>query len=134
MKTITQELNEQRLALDYCSDDEIRAAFARFINQRPGYGYADYWGEYRPEYVRAYNAERKSIWRDKVKAESQLWRVDIGPINKQYLAEALTYAFSGRLSAALDESGALYLDYTTGQMFATEYRKSAYAVLVAYHA
>jgi hypothetical protein len=98
-------------------------ALSRFIAQRSGMDYRNYGeresflGDYRPilRHGRHARAMLGAIrWRDSITAER--------------LIEA-SRAYSGRLQFIAREDGAVAMEYTTGQYFATEYRAAACAVM-----
>ena len=103
----------------------VFAAFAAFINQRPGLDFADY-GD-----VRAWRNESAQIGRDKKRASAALYSAELLPWDAVAMKEAFS-AFSGRLTPVIREDGKLALDYCTGQYWPTEYRKAAATVLERY--
>lgn len=101
--------------------EAIFAAFATWINQRPGLDFANY-GD-----MRSYSAEVRQITKDKQLASKALREAKGYPFNAEAMADALKGSFSGRLSWNGEK-----FDYTAGQYWPTEYRKAAYAVLENY--
>lgn len=102
--------------------DQILAALAKFVAQRPGLEYGNY-GD-----PTSYRSEMRSITADRHHFNALLsavaWRTSIGE-------KELRGAFSRRLTLVDRPDGAIALDYCTGQYFPTEYRKAACAVLAS---
>ena len=103
----------------------VFAAFAAFINQRPGLDFADY-GDWK-----VFRSESASIGRDKKRAAAALYAAELLPWDAVVMKAAFS-AFSGRLTPVIREDGKLALDYCTGQYWPTEYRKAAASVLESY--
>ena len=100
-------------------------ALSRFAAQRPGLDFANY-GD-----IRAYRSEARSIGRDLQHARELLryvaWH---DSIDADAILAAARSNYSGRLSLEIDEtSGAVRIDYCTGQYWPTEYRRAVCAVL-----
>jgi len=99
-------------------------ALAAFARQRPGMDPANY-GDWR-----AYRREAAGITRDLHDAETLIqavsWR---DSVTAEAILEAARTSFCGRLSIEIDESGAVRIDYCTGQYFPTEYRRAVCTVM-----
>ncbi len=104
------------------SKQAIIQALHKFISQRSGMDYRNYgeresfMGDYRPILKHGRQARqllREVELRDSITAEQ---------------IQAATRAYCGRLQL-VERDGAVAVDYTTGQYFATEYRRAACAVL-----
>lgn len=105
---------------------QLLEALAAFIRQRPGLEFGNY-GD-----VKAYRAEARSIARDKRDAETLLGAVAIcDSITAEDLMRAADGAYSGRLQFRTEPKPDLWIEYTVGQYFPTEYRKAACAVLAS---
>jgi hypothetical protein len=104
---------------------QVLAAFASFINQRPGLDFADYGN------VSAWRQDSAQITRDRKRALAALHVAEIAPWDAMAMKAAFG-AFSGRLTPVIREDGKLGLDYCTGQYWPTEYRKAAANVLEQY--
>ncbi|MGB9407633.1 MAG: hypothetical protein WCA89_08855 [Terracidiphilus sp.] len=103
----------------------VFAAFAAYINQRPGLEFADY-GD-----ARAFRNDSAQIGRDKKRALASLYSAELLPWDAVAMKAAFG-AFSGRLTPVIREDGKLALDYCEGQYWPTEYRKAVAAVLEIY--
>lgn len=104
--------------------ETVLAALRAFIAQRSGLDARNYGsresllGDYRPIIRHGKHARamlRAVEWRDSITAE--------------HLLNAARHSYSGRLSFVVKPSGAVGVDYCTGQYFPTEYRKAACALL-----
>ena len=110
---------------------DIIDALYKFINARPGLEPGNYISHWRDiDGRRAYNAESRQITRDLNTARRLLreieWRAESFPAEK--IIEAARHSYSGRLSINVDDSGAVSIDYCTGQYYPTEYRKAVCAL------
>jgi hypothetical protein len=92
---------------------QVLAAFASFINQRPGLDFADYGN------VSAWRQDSAQITRDRKRALAALYAAEIAPWDAVAMKAAFG-AFSGRLTPVIREDGKLGLDYCTGQYWPTE--------------
>jgi hypothetical protein len=102
---------------------QIIAALRAFIAQRSGLEFANY-GD-----VTSYRAEQRSITRDGAQARELLRAVELrDSITAQDIILASKHAFSGRLTIAQRDDGAVTVDYCAGQYFPTEYRAAVCAV------
>ena len=105
------------------SKAQLVAAFRAFINQRPGFDYANY-GAPAP-----YRVDCRVVARQRAEALRLLsaieWR---DSITAEAIAEQLTG--SGRLSMVI-KGDSVALDYCAGQYYATEYRAAAARALAA---
>ena len=109
--------------------EQILAALAAFVRQRPGLEPGNYFGSGDwAQDRRNYDTERRAIHRDRRDAERLLARFGVRSIPEATLREAFR-AYSGRLKLTDTESGDVSLNYCTGQYFPTEYRKAVCAVL-----
>ena len=101
----------------------ILSALRAFINQRPGFDYANY-GD-----APSYRADSRAVTRQRADALILLraveWR---DSITSEAIAEQLTG--SGRLSLVV-KGDSVTLDYRPGQYWCTEYRAAAAAALAA---
>jgi hypothetical protein len=103
---------------------QIITALRAFINQRPGLEYGNY-GE-----PTSYRAEVRAIGKDLQQARELLRYVELrDSITADDILDASARAYSGRLTIAQRDDGAVAVDYCTGQYWPTEYRKAACAVL-----
>lgn len=109
-------------------------ALYQFINQRPGLeprNYISHWQDSNGR--RAYRSESRSITRDLHVARTLLRQIELREISfpAEKIIDAARHSFSGRLSIKVDDSGAVSIDYCTGQYFPTEYRKAVCALCAA---
>jgi len=106
------------------SKQQILAALDTFARQRPGMEFGNY-GD-----ISSYRAESRQITKDLNHARELIryieWHDSIGA---DAILEAARSCYSGRLSIEIDDSGAVRIDYCTGQYFPTEYRRAVCAVL-----
>jgi hypothetical protein len=124
--------------------EQVFTAMEKFIKQRPGLDFRDYWsGDHwnaRTDAVRNYRGELRSINKDRHRALAALDTArGLMPAKPELLADAFKRAFSGRLSWCpkqhhdhLTGSYTGALNYCTGQYWPTEYRKAAASVLECY--
>lgn len=103
---------------------EILQLLDAWIRQRPGLEYGNYGDPV------SYRAEVRSIGRDLADARQLLRAAELSSVPENYLIEAFSSAYSGRLSL-VERNGKPALDYCTGQYFPTEYRRAACAVLAS---
>jgi hypothetical protein len=97
-------------------------AMYKFIGQRSGIEYANYGSR------EAFNGDYRPMLKDGQTAKILLYAVALrNSITSADLINA-SRAYSGRLQFAENGKG-VYIDYTTGQYFPTEYRCAACAVL-----
>jgi uncharacterized protein (DUF1330 family) len=111
------------------TDAEVLIVFdllAKWIKQRPGLDFANY-GD-----MKSFSAEARTIQQQKRRAESALLQAKNFEPNGAALLDALRSGFSGRLDVRREDSGALSLEYCTGQYWPTEYRIAAAVVLERY--
>ena len=102
----------------------IIGALYTFIGQRPGLEYGNY-GE-----PVSYRAEVRAIGKDLTQARELLRYVELrASITGDDIVDASAHAYSGRLTIAQRDDGAVAVDYCTGQYWPTEYRKAVCAVL-----
>lgn len=106
------------------SKSDITAALRRFTNSRPGLDFGNY-GD-----VSAYRSEARDIARDRQEALTLIRAVELSSMSAEELREGFR-AFSGRLTLATRDNGAVSLGYRTGQYYPTEYRKAVAAVCAA---
>lgn len=103
--------------------EQLLAALYSFVNQRSGIDGANYAGSRE-----AFMGDYRPIIRYGKHARVLLRAVELrGGITAENILAA-TRAYSGRLQFAENAKG-VYVDYTTGQYFPTEYRNAACAVL-----
>jgi hypothetical protein len=103
---------------------QIITALRAFINQRPGLDYGNY-GE-----PVSYRAEARAIGKDLAQARELLRYVELrDSITADDIVDASARAYSGRLTIAQRDDGAVAVEYCTGQYWPTEYRKAVCAVL-----
>lgn len=102
---------------------QIIAALRAFVAQRSGMDWRNY-GD-----VTSYRSEQRGIMRDGKEARELIRAVELhDSITANDIVKASKSAFSGRLSIAERDDGAVSVDYCTGQYFPTEYRKAVCAV------
>ena len=105
---------------------QIIAAMYAFIGQRPGLEFGNY-GE-----PVSYRAEVRAIGRDLTQARQLIRDVELrDSISADDIIKASRHAYSGRLTIATRDDGAIAIDYCTGQYFPTEYRRAVCAVMSA---
>jgi hypothetical protein len=107
---------------------EMCEALRRFINQRSGIDFRNYWTSdcwnSRTDAQSSFNADYRPMLRHGKQARELLrWVEWHDSITAEMLKDA-SRAYSGRLQ--FTDTG---VEYTTGQYFPTEYRKAACAVL-----
>lgn len=101
----------------------IIAALDTFIRQRAGLEFGNYGS------ISGYLAELRSITKDLHHARDLLAYV---ACRDSMTAERILDATrSGRLSIVADDSGAVRIDYRTGQYWPTEYRRAVCALLAS---
>jgi hypothetical protein len=101
---------------------QLITALGKFINQRSGIEWANYGSR------EAFMGDYRLIIRHGKHARTMLKSVELrGGITAKDIIEA-TRAYAGRLQFAENADG-VYVDYTAGQYFPTEYRKAACAIL-----
>lgn len=106
--------------------EAILAALDKFVAQRAGIEPGNYgsWKDYR--------AESRSVTKDLHHyRELRRYVAWHDSITGDMLAAAFRDAYSGRLTCVLRDSGAVELEYCTGQYSPTEYRRAACAVLAS---
>ena len=96
----------------------------RFINQRPGFEWANYGS------ASSYRQDYSTSLKDKHDALTLLRWVRGSQMDLDTLKGGFR-AFSGRLTLEEKGNGVYHLSYCTGQYFPTEYRAAACAVLAA---
>lgn len=102
----------------------ILTALDAFIRQRPGLEFGNY------GCIRTYRAELRSITKDLHHARDLLAYVACrDSITVERILNAARHSFSGRLSIVADDSGAVRINYCTGQYWPTEYRRAVCVVL-----
>jgi len=105
-------------------------ALYKFINQRSGIEFGNYQTRDWKSSREAFNGDYKPILKHGRHARQLLRAVELRPsITEKELLEA-SRAYSGRLQF-VEKDGGVYVDYTTGQYFPTEYRNAACAVLAS---
>lgn len=105
---------------------QIITALRAFVAQRSGMEFANY-GD-----AASYRSEQRAIMRDGKEARELLRAVELrDSITADDIIKASKSAFSGRLSIAERDDGAVSVDYCAGQYFPTEYRKAVCAVCAA---
>lgn len=114
---------------------QVISLLRAWIKQRPGldpadYGFPAYSHEAWKEARRSYNAEARSIAKDKQDAETLLNAVEYSGMDAETLLGGFR-AYSGRLEIKPAENGEFRLEYCTGQYWPTEYRAAACAVLAS---
>ncbi len=101
----------------------ILDALDAFTRQRPGLEFGNY------GCIRTYRAELRGITKDLHHARDLLTYVACrDSITAERILDA---ARSGRLSIVADDSGAVRIDYCTGQYWPTEYRRAVCALLAS---
>jgi len=97
------------------TEQQISEMFLGFINQRPNIETIDYGGD-----DSACKQDRNTAWRQKIDALKTFDKfcryIELFGLDQKVLAEALHYAFSGRLTLKNK------LHYCAGQYMPTEYR------------
>lgn len=104
----------------------ILTALDAFIRQRPGLEFGNYGS------LSGYRAELRSITKDLHHARDLLAYVacrDSIPADR--ILNAARHSFSGRLSIVATDTGAVRIDYCTGQYWPTEYRRAVCALLAS---
>lgn len=112
------------------SKEQLLEALAKFINQRSGIEFGNYQSGDWKSSREAFMGDYRPILRHGRHARTLLRAVRVrDSLTAEHLIEA-TRAYSGRLQFKENESG-VYVEYTTGQYFPTEYRNAACAVLAS---
>lgn len=111
---------------------QLIEALMAFINQRSGIEFRNYWsGDHwnsKTDAREAFMSDYKPILRHGKHARRMLRAVELrDSITAENIIEA-TRAYAGRLQF-VEKNGKVWVDYTTGQYFPTEYRNAACAVL-----
>lgn len=126
--TTPEQIKQQQIdILNTLTREQVISMFEQFIAARPHLDPMDYGSEWR-----AYRNDANAISRQRRTAEQWVgilyspneYRVDL-------LADALTYAFSGRLNFEIEDNAPV-LRYTAGQYYPLEYRRAAAVVLERY--
>lgn len=108
--------------------EQVINALHKFINQRSGIDFRNYQsGDWKAS-REAFNGDYRPMLRDGKTARQLLRAVELRDSITAENIVAATRAYSGRLQI-VEKNGGVFVDYTTGQYFPTEYRKAACAVL-----
>ena len=99
-----------------------------FAAQNPGFEWGNYATSNRAESLAAYRSDSRPVSNQLRGIRALAWR--FSDLTNEALRAAARTNFSGRV-VFIEKDGAVGVDYTTGQYFATEYRLAALTVIKA---